>query len=76
LDKKDKMVKEAEQERDSLAVQVDALQAKLKDNNIEFETKSPVKTAEKKEGGGAAPISNTLMEQYKAKLQKCQKEID
>lgn len=55
------MVKEAEQERDALAVQVDALQAKLKDNNIEFETKSPAKPAEKKEGGAPA-VSSTLME--------------
>lgn len=64
-DKKDKAVKEAEQERDALAVQVDALKAKLKENNIEFDGKVAGDGKSKIPG---AQISSTLIEQYKSKL--------
>lgn len=44
LDKKDKIVKETEQERDNFTVQIDAMQAKLKENNIEFDGKATQKS--------------------------------
>ena len=67
LDQKDKLLKEGEQERDNLMMQNEAMGAKLKENNLEIDGKGMQQKA---------AVSSNLVDQYKAKLQKCQREID
>ena len=48
IDQKDRQLREAEKERDNLALQSESMADKLKTNNIEFDTKQ----FEAKPGGG------------------------
>ena len=77
LDKKDKMLKEAEKERDNLILQTEAMGEKLKSNNIEFDagafapkTGGDPNQSFTSASGGAGKPSAGLIEQYKAKLSK------
>lgn len=75
LDQKDRQLREAEKERDNLALQSESMAEKLKTNNIEFDTKQ----FEAKPGGGqSAEVAQKqgLIEAYKAKLSKAQRDLD
>jgi hypothetical protein len=66
LDEKTRQIKEVEIERDSMMIKIDAMAKKLKESNIEFEDPNAGKTIGKPNNA----LSNTLLEQYKGKLQK------
>lgn len=70
LKRKDAELKEAEKERDALSQKCEAMLEQLKSNNVEFNEK-----AFEPKDGGAAP-KGSLLEQYKAKLAKAQKELE
>lgn len=81
LDQKDRQLQEAEKERDALGLQNETLAAQkekmvetLKQNNVEFDAKQ----FEAKAGGSASAEApkQSLIDAYKAKLSKAQRELD
>ena len=82
LDGKDRQLKEVEKERDNLAIQNETLSAKadsmaetMKQNNVEFDSKQ----FEAKQGaasGADGAQKQGLIDAYKQKLSKAQRDLD
>ena len=73
LKQKDAALKDAEKDRDLLTLKCEAMLEQLKSNNIEFNEKGFEQKAEK---DAAAAPKGSLLEQYKARLAKAQKELE
>ena len=82
LDQKYRQLKEAEKERDNLAIQNEMLNAKadsmaetMKQNNVEFDTKQ-FEAKQDAAAGTEAAEKKSLIDAYKQKLTKAQRELD
>ena len=75
IDQRDKTIKEIEKEKDNITLKSESMAEKLKSNNIEFDGKD----FEAKPGQGQsqeAAQKSGLIDQYKLKLSKAQKDLD
>lgn len=82
LDQKDRQLKEAEKERDNLTIQNEMLNAKaesmaetMKQNNVEFDSKQ-FEAKQAAATGAEAAEKKSLIDAYKQKLTKAQRDLD
>lgn len=63
-------------ERDNLALKTESMQEKLKTNNIDFDNKQFEQKSMAAAPTGDAAQKSTIIDQYKSKLTKAQKDLD